>query len=112
MVTSRRVCGPHSLAGIEAASVIGPRRQDFREHSTVRRLRLVELIMNAQKTKGMSAREFMATFSAAGREERMPRPEPPGLPETVTVDRYVNGKWISKTYAWDGSTYSIEVANA
>jgi hypothetical protein len=66
-------------------------------------------VMDIRKVKGMTAGEFMATLSTVGREERKPAPEKPNV---MVVDRWIDGRWVTKSYAWDGTNYSSEVPNA
>ncbi len=63
-----------------------------------------------QKKKGISARAFMATLSTA-RELFEQREVPAATPNVMSVDRWIDGQWIKKFYAWDGERYSIDVSD-
>lgn len=67
----------------------------------------------SESRTNIALKVFLATLSTAGREERKPEPEPTGKPATVTVERFEDGKWVIREYAWNEAehSYSIEVAN-
>lgn len=70
------------------------------------------MICTPESRINIALKVFMATMATAGvRAECAPQPEPTGKPATVTVERFVSGKWIRHTYAWDGTSYSIDVSD-
>ncbi len=68
--------------------------------------------MDIPKAKGMSAREFMASLSTAGREEfpviKAPKPQQDST--VISISRWIDGRWVKKFYQWDGASYSVDVS--
>ncbi len=51
--------------------------------------------------KGLTAQQFMATLSTAGREESKPLPAPLNHPTTMEVERWEDGQWVTRTLVWN-----------
>lgn len=56
---------------------------------------------------------FMASLSAAVREEHTLQPEPTGKPDVIACDHWIDMRWVKKFYAWNDAegSHSIDVSD-